>query len=218
MSSDPKYFSYLLKYAGTREGYDFYGALHYGPSAYPVLKQNVKALRFAKEFPLSVSPGFGISVTSGAWLFTGEAIYQHTLGNMDQDFLKYYLEASVRETDIANYLGFDEIKPIVGYAGEKVIDQQSAAIYTVDSFYARPNRDSFMVRVEVQHTDDISYGFAHTRSFTNDDYAYAIAVEYRPTDNLTVQLKGILFGGELNTHLGRFRRNDNIEIGVIQKF
>jgi len=215
----PKNFGYLLKYDAARDGYDYFVSLYHGPSPYFVLTgTSLLGTEFGIERPLVTAPAVGITSTIDEWALYGEAIFQLASGDKDQDFLKYVMGASYRESEFANMLGLDEIKPIIEYAGEAVTDKQTAGGYLDDSSGGRPNRDSLLVQLEVQHTDDLTYVFGYTKNFRDKDYSYALGGEYRLNDSLALRASAIMFGGDENTHLGRWRRNDNVEIGLIYQF
>lgn len=214
----PKNWGYLLHYRGVREGYDFFGVAHHGPSPYAVLRNDVAKLQLHRVYPMATTVGGGVSTVSGAWKYYGEGALQLTDFNRDQSFLKYVLGVNYRETEWANALGLDEIQPYVEYAGEIVVNEQSSRNYDVNSYNSRPSKDTFLGRLEIKQDDEISYAIAGTYNFTDKDYTMSLGAQYKPNDNLTWRIGGAMFGGATDTQLGRWRRNDYVEVGLTYKF
>jgi hypothetical protein len=217
-STSPENFGYLLRYEGQREGFDFFGLVHHGPSIFPVLRLPAPLMPvFEKIDPLATSAGGGISVVHEAWKFYGEAIFQFTDESEDQDFVRYVAGVSYRDTEFANKMGIDEIKPILEYAGDEVFDQQGATGFVVNSRNARPFRNTVIARIEVQFNDEWSSALGGTINVGDDDWSTTLGVEYRPNDNLTLQLIGSVFDGTDSTHFGRWQNNDFVGFKVSYK-
>jgi len=207
---------YLVSYEGIREGYDFFTILHHGPSAYPVLIRD--DLVFTKEYPISTSIGGGISAVYDEWKLYSEAIYQTTEHDADQDFLKYVVGASYKETEFANSVGIDEIQPIIEYAGEEIIEEQNNSKYYTDSKNARPFRDSVITQIQITFNDDWLGSLHGTKNLDNKDYSFGSGLEYSYNDNLKFYLMGTFYHGKDETAYGRWRQNDNLELGFNYKF
>lgn len=214
----PRNYGYLAHYKGSRPGFDFFGVMHSGPSIYPVLRRDGQSgTRFIKETPPAFTVGGGISATRGAWSYYGEAIAQNTYYDRDQDFLKYVLGVSYRETEFAETLGLEELMPIIEYAGEGTFGQQDSR-YVADSRYARPGRDTILLRLTLRQTDKLSYSVGGARNFETRDYYWTAGVEYKISDDLKLRGDLRMFSGNPETDFGRWSRNDHIELGVIYKF
>ena len=194
---------YLASYEGIREGYDFFAILHHGPSAYPVLIRD--DLVFTKEYPISTSVGGGISAVYDEWKLYSEAIYQTTEHDADQDFFKYVVGASYRETEFANSMGIDEIQPIIEYAGEEIIEDQNNSKYYTDSKNARPLRDSVITQIQFTLNDDWLASLHGTKNLDNKDYSFGSGIEYSYNDNLKLYLAGTFYHGKDETAYGRCR-------------
>ena len=213
---DVKSWGHLLHYKGVRSGYDFFALAHFGPSAYPVVKDENS--KFFKENPLALTVAGGVSATVEAWNLYSEASYQLTNDNKDQDFLKYVLGASYRETKFAGKIGLEEIFPILEYAGEVLTDVQKKNDYVVDSQEARPGHNTLLFKIDFRQNDDFTYQFFWTRNLTTIDEMLGGMVEYRYDDSLTFQLIGTNFTGQDNTQFGRWNDNDYIQLQVHYKF
>lgn len=205
---------YMVLYEGVRSGGDFFLFAHHGPSVYPVLRSpSGLALTYGKEYPVALSTGGGVSRVSGAWKYYGEVIHQRTRGGADQDFFKYVAGFSYRETRLANKLGLDEIQPIVEYAGEWVTSSQKDG-YLVDSSEARPGRNTLIFSLHLLHNEKWSYSLHGTRNLTKDDYALGAGAEYKHNDNLSFTMTVRSYSGKEDTQFGRWRRNDNLALGI----
>ncbi len=214
----PANFAHLLKYAGVREGFDFFVAGHLGPSIYPVLRTTGLPNTFDKETPWAFSPMAGVAATIGAWEVHGETIMQQTFANNDQDFIKYVVGISYRETELANAIGFEEFNPVIEFSQDLVTRPQESRTYIADSSSARPHRESILYRIDLRQSDEWSYRFGGSHNFRDHDSAYAGEIEYKPNDNLTIKLMALFYAGPDDTQFGRWRRNDNIELGIIHNF
>jgi opacity protein-like surface antigen len=212
-------YGYLAYYKGSRPGFDFFGVVHNGPSVYPVLRRDgTTGNRFTKETPPAFTAGGGLSTTRGAWSYYGEAIAQLTHEGRDQDFVKYVLGVSYRETEFAETVGLEEIMPIVEYAGEGVFGRQDDPNYAADSRYARPARDTLLLRLALRQTDKLTYAVGGARNFETRDYFWTGGVEYKFNDNLKIRGDLRIFSGNPETDYGRWARNDHVEVGLVYKF
>ena len=211
-------YGYLLHYKASREGFDFYGVAYTGPSVYPVLKREGAATSLLNETPPAASIGGGVSATSGALGYYGEVIAQATYGGRDQSFIKYVIGISYREVDFAEILGFEEINPIVEYAGEGTFGQQTAAGYVADSRKARPGRSTPLFRIGFRESNKLSLSLGGSRNLGERDGVWAAGVEYKFTDNFRIRSDLKIFTGPPDTQYGRWDRNSHVEMTATYKF
>jgi len=213
----PNNWSYLAKYKGVRPGYDFFVAGHYGPSIYPVVRQDTGGPAVV-IFPRAASVAAGVSATHGRWEVHGEGIYQLTERGQDESFLKYVAGVSYRETELAETLGLAEIQPVVEYAGEVVTGEQDAAGFIINSSDGRPFRDAVLGKLQIRVNDEWSGAVGATYNLVDKDVSETAGVEYKYSDNLKVNLNISLFNGEDGTQFGRWKKNDLVRLGVIWNF
>lgn len=226
--SDLRNAGYLMHYSGSRAGFDFFGVSHLGASKYAVLRKEVSgsSVTYSKETPQAFSLGGGISATSGAWSYYGEAMHQATVGNRDEDFLKYVVGVSYRDTTLAEMLGFEEIMPIIEQANEKTFGAQDSSRYAQNSRAVRLGRDTLFFRLSLKKSDKLSYNLYSTRNFVAEtasnsgdrSSAVGLGSEYKFNDSLKFRADLRIFYGESNTQFGRWARNDHIEIGMTYSF
>lgn len=207
----------LVRWSGVLPGWDYFGAVHHGPSNFPVL-QHLSPHQFSAENPSAWTGSAGFSTTRGRWEFHGDGLYQVTDDEQDQDFLKYCLGATYRETALASRLGLEEIVPTVEYAGEWVTDEQDSPGFVVDSSKARPLRNSILYKTDLRPNDKVTFILAGILNLTGDDHADAIGIEYRPNDNLTWKAGYVQFHGRSGTPFGRWNKNDHFELGLVRRF
>ena len=226
--SDLRNAGYLMHYSGSRAGFDFFGVSHLGASKYAVLRKEVSGstVTYSKETPQAFSLGGGISATSGAWSYYGEAMHQATVGNRDEDFLKYVVGVSYRDTTLAEMLGFEEIMPIIEQANEKTFGAQDSSRYVQNSRAVRLGRDTLFFRLSLKKSDKLSYSLYSTRNFVAEtasnsgdrSSAVGLGSEYKFNDSLKFRADLRIFYGESITQFGRWARNDHIEIGMTYSF
>lgn len=209
---------YMAKYEGVREGFDFYGLMHVGPSIYPVLKSTGTVNRFIKVKPWAISPAVGAAVTIGEWELHTDVIYQHTSNREDDRFLKFVVGGSLRETNLAEMVGLEEITPLLEVSQDAILARQSAGGFIVSSGQSRPHRQTVLGRITFRESDEWSFDIAATYNFRDDDSTVGGKLTYEPDDNNEFSLSGTHYDGEDNTQFGRWRRNDYIGLGYLRNF
>lgn len=218
-NENPENWSYNLQYQGVREGFDFFVFVHYGPSIYTVLKEDTTdPLNYFKVDPKAWSAGGGYSHVLGEWKVYGEAIVQLTEKGEDEDFFRYTVGASYRETNLANKIGLDEITPILEFNGDENFNDQDAEGFASSSENSRPFQNTLTGSLDFKINDDWSTRLGGVYEFSEKDWVASLGVYYRPTDNLTISLQGAMFEGDSDTQFGRFQDNDNIMCSVEYKF
>lgn len=218
-NENPENWSYSANYQGIREGYDFFGFVHYGPSIYTVLKKDqTDPLNYFKIDPKAWSLGGGYSHVISAWKLYGEGIAQFTENGEDEDFFRYTLGFSYRETTLANKLGMDEVTPILEFNGDERFSDQDAEGFASSSENSRPFQDTLSGRLDFQINNEWASTFGGVYDFSEEDWVLGLGVEYSPTDNWTITLQGSMFDGEDDTQFGRWQDNDNIMCSVEYKF
>lgn len=215
----PRNYGYLAHYKGARHGFDFFGAVHNGPSIYTILRQDISNnARFIVETPPAFTVAAGLSATSGALGYYGEAVAQITHQGRDQDFVKYVLGVSYREIELAEAVGLEEIMPIVEYANERIFGQQENPRYVVNSLATRTGRGTVLTRLALRQSDKLGYTLGWVRNHSSHDYFWTAGAEYKLTDSFKLKADLRAFAGNADTAFGRWGRNDHIEGGVVYKF
>ena len=214
----PENWGYLAKYKASRSGYDFFVLAHHGPAAYPVAYRETAQAPAKIVFPIVQTMAAGAAVTIDRWELHGEASYQETPHGRDQDFGKYLFGFSYRDTELANALGWEEIQPLVEYAGEYIASNRRDGRYLVTSAGARPHRDAILARVEVKISHAWRWLVGGSFNFIDRDSSLAAGAEYKLDDNVSFRFDARHFSGLNDTQFGRWRRNDNLTLGVQWKF
>lgn len=216
--SAPENWGYLAKYKASRSGYDFFVLAHHGPSSYPVVFRETIISPVKIVFPIVETIAAGATVTIDRWELHGETSYQDTPHDRDQDFGKYLFGFSYRDTDLANILGWEEIQPLVEYAGEFIVSNRQDGRYLVTSAGARPYRDAVLARIEAKMSERWRWLVGGSFNFVDRDSSLAAGVEYKFNDNVSFRLDARHFSGVNDSQFGRWRRNDNGALGVQWKF
>ena len=215
-STDLESWGHLLQYNAVREGFDYFGLVHYGPTLYSVVKKEGGIDK--KYNPLAVTLAAGLAKTVEEWKLYAEAAYQNTLKSEDEDFVKYVLGVSYRETEFAEKVGLEEISPIIEYAGEIVTNPQLADNFTVNSKKSRPGRNTLFLRVDFRRNDKWTGVFAVAHNIPTRDNFLTGLIQYSYIDNLKFNLERRMFSGRDDTQFGRWEANDYIGLNTEYKF
>ena len=215
-STDLESWGHLLQYNAVREGFDYFGLVHYGPTLYSVVKKEDGINK--KYNPLAVTLAAGLTKTVEEWKLYAEAAYQNTLKSEDEDFVKYVLGVSYRETEFAEKVGLEEISPIIEYAGEIVTNPQLADNFTVNSKKSRPGRNTLFLRVDFRRNDKWTGVFAVAHNISAADNFLTGLIQYSYSDNLKFNLERRMFSGRDDTQFGRWEANDYIGLNTEYKF
>ena len=215
-STDLESWGHLLQYNAVREGFDYFGLVHYGPTLYSVVKKEGGIDK--KYNPLAVTLAAGLAKTVEEWKLYTEAAYQNTLKSEDEDFVKYVLGVSYRETEFAEKVGLEEISPIIEYAGEIVTNPQLADNFTVNSKKSRPGRNTLFLRVDFRRNDKWTGVFAVAHNIPTRDNFLTGLIQYSYSDNLKFNLERRMFSGRGDTQFGRWEANDYIGLNTEYKF
>ena len=215
-STDLESWGHLLQYNAVREGFDYFGLVHYGPTLYSVVKKEDGINK--KYNPLAVTLAAGLTKTVEEWKLYAEAAYQNTLKSEDEDFVKYVLGVSYRETEFAEKVGLEEISPIIEYAGEIVTNPQLADNFTVNSKKSRPGRNTLFLRVDFRRNDKWTGVFAVAHNIPTRDNFLTGLIQYSYSDNLKFNLERRMFSGRDDTQFGRWEANDYIGLNTEYKF
>jgi hypothetical protein len=215
-STDLESWGHLLQYNAVREGFDYFGLVHYGPSPYAVVKQESGVNE--KLNPLALTLAAGHAKTIDEWKLYAEAAYQNTLNSEDEDFVKHVLGVSYRETEFAEKLGLEEISPIIEYAGEIVTNPQLADNFNVNSKQSRPGRHTLFSRIDFRRNDKWTGVFAVAHNISTRDNFLTGLIQYSYSDNLDFNLERRWFNGRDETQFGRWDANDYIGLNTEYKF
>ena len=212
---------HLLSLDAVRSGYDFYAFVNRGFSTYPVLVTETAGLntKTLQVYPRATMFGGGASVVEDAWKFTVEGVQQIADDDLDEDFFRYSLGVSYRETDFANEIGLNEIKPILEYAGEETTDEQDEDVNLIsNSRSARTGRHTALGRLEVEIDDTWSSSAAMVYNLSTHDSSQSLGVRYKHDDNTLVDFAFGRFQGGGTTEFGRQSNNDFLSITLDYTF
>lgn len=212
----------LTKYQAVRNGYDFFVGTHVGPAGLPVVSFEklvlFTQLETVKEQPWASSIFGGIVTTSDAWKLYAEALLQNTHGARDQDFMRYVLGVSYRETKLAPRLGLEEITPVLEYAGLWETNDAVAFPTLVGSAMARAHPNTILAKLKLKVDDDLAFSLGLTANLSDHDHSRLAGFEYAVNDNLMMIGQLSLLGGSNNTQFGRWTSNDAVSLGFNYRF
>ena len=209
----------LVRHAVTRPGHDFFFGLHWGPGAYPTLRQTgvLERPRVLRR-PDAVSAFGGGVATLGHWRLYAEALYQHTRHGADQSFLRYTVGASARLADLAARLGLQDLEWSAEYAGDRVLREPGDARVLRASEIGRPYRDTLLLKLRLQPAEDWTLTLAATHPFDEAAPSRAAKLDYRWSDDVQVSAQAGVRGETIQGLFGSGARERFVSIGFGIKF
>jgi len=216
-NSNIRNWAFLLQYSGILDSIEYYTYISRKKSLSPILKQESKLL-YVKEYPVSTYIGAGLLNVVKENKYYLDFVYQDTMNDMDQDFIKYNLGMKHRETEYASELNLDEIAIILEYSNEIITnDNISSSVYQ-DSEYARINKNNLTFSTHFIKDSQLSFLYLVNYSIDEYDSFQNFTFKYNHTDNQTFYLSYYAYSGDSDTHFGRWRKNNNLELGFKYKF
>jgi len=208
---------YLLQYKGYRAGYDFFAALHHGPSIYPTLRNGLLANELTKQDPLATSISVGILKVINQWTVSAEVIYQLNDNNSDQDFIRYSVGVSYNESNWSHKLGLNQIKTSLQWSGDEVVDSKLSDAINTSSNDARPFQKTLFFKIEVEQSEKWSYLISIAHSI-NTDLGLFTGIEYKRNNNLSFRLESGFFSGHSDSFFGRWKDNNYLRLRTLYTF
>jgi hypothetical protein len=227
-NSAPSNWNTLLRYQATREGIDWFAGAYHGRAAYNntrVTSRTVGVFPFVATVtdrtslaPRGWSVFGGFTMTRGSVNYYGEAIYQRNTDGRDENYLRYVLGWSYRETRFANSLGWEEITPVVEYVGDRADGRPNATLFPASSDSIRPYKSAILTRLKIKFNNDWKVFAGVMRQFKSRDWVVNAGLEHRVNDNLSLLAQATFLGGPEATQFGRWNRNDNVYMGFDWRF
>ncbi len=218
----------LVRYSATREGYDWFLGAYQGRAPYVNLRRTITLTGVFPLITTSVNTAYvvprshavfgGITRTAGSLGMYGEAIYQRTKGGQDENYLRYVVGITYRETQFANRMGWEEITPVLEYAGEKADGAQDVTLYPATSAATRPYRNALLARLKFKLDANWKTFVGMSRNVHSHDWVGMAGFESRFSDDLSFFGQATFLGGAEGTQFGRWRRNDNLSLGFDFRF
>jgi len=207
----------LLTYSGTRESFDFFIGGHYGPGGFAVIQPQASG-QTIKRTPTATSILAGFVSTAGSWSYFGDAIYQDTLNRDDDNFLRYAVGFSYRESKIANLINIQEIRPTVTYSGDYVLDEADPMQTIYSSELARVQQDNVLFNLDLILNNEVTIYFGGSYNLSEEDSMQMLGLEYDLTDSVRLRIRSMAFTGDQGTQFGRFVENNFTSIGINYRF
>jgi len=179
-----EYVSYFTKYKTTKNGWDFFVSASSSPSPYSVLKIEWLALLEKRVRVNTFAAGF--STTWGDFEIHGEAAYNRSEKNRDDDYINYVIGLNYTLTDLANYFLMEEILFTLEYAKEKITDEQDFFPYVLSSKYGRLGRDDLFFRMQLKYDENLKFENMFHYQFENSSWMNRFQASYRFKEGWTV--------------------------------
>ncbi len=209
---DPEDYGYYGRVKTTFGLWDVYGSVYHGPGIYPVLRYadlgNVVAV--VGEIPNVFNLSSGFSTTYKGFEFHGEALYNRTEDNKDDDYINYVVGVTYSDQVYVRKLGIERADVTVEYAGEKITRDPDPNERTISSRDARLGRDDIFVNLLLMVRDDLRFHYLGDIVFWNRSQFHRFGGTYRIRPGLNLGLNFEFFSGDETSYFGRWRDNDRV--------
>ena len=179
-----KYIDYFAKVKTTRSGWDFFMSTNSGPNPYSVVKEE-GSTRIRKIVRIYTLAG-GFSTTKGNFEIHGESLYNYTDESKDDDYLSSVIGLTYTLDDYARYLLMEKIIFTFEYAGEVILDKQSAENYTESSRDGRLGTNDFLSRIQFKYDEDLKLDYQFHYELSESSWMNRAEISYRIRDGLTL--------------------------------
>lgn len=192
--------------------WDFFLSAYYGPGLYPVLKLERRGdlLALIKENPDVFNLAGGFSTTWKSLELHGEVLYNVSVDDKDESYLKGVVGFTYSNQSLARALHLRRIDLSVEYAGEYVTHKQSEPGYIATSRYARIGREDIFATLRVGVTDDLSVYSGLDETLWSDSRFYRVGAQYRLMPGLTLDVAMERLEGAFFSYYGHWSDNDRI--------
>jgi len=232
--------AYFLRARGTLGGWGLFASAYYGLSSQEVFRGTPRLVNVPVPgggVVPTIVPDLdgeigrvwnavgGFSTTRGKLELHGEAIYSHSLGSKDDDFVTYGIGCSYNLDDLVNRIHLDKLKLFVDYAGESVTRERSAKGYVASSrdtrfggkdFYI--GDDDLIAGIQVAATEDLEVTLLALKQLAKDGLYLGLKGTYRFGDKLSLAAGYDRFDGSAQGFLGRWDSNDRVVVSLEYAF
>lgn len=209
---DPEDYGYYGRIKTSYGLWDLYGSAYHGPGIYPVLRyQDLgSVVAIIGEFPNVFNLSAGFSTTYKGFEFHGEALYNKTDDNKDDDYINYVVGVTYSDQIHVRKLGIQRADVTLEYAGEKITRDPDPNEGTISSRDARIGRDDIFVNLLVTVKEGLQLRYLGDIVFWNRSQFHRVGGTYRIRPGLILGLDLEFFSGDENSYYGRWRDNDRV--------
>ena len=136
----------------------------------------------------------------------------------DDNFLRYAVGFSYRESKIANLINIQEIRPTVTYSGDYVLDEADPMQTIYSSELARVQQDNVLFNLDLILNNEVTIYFGGSYNLSEEDSMQMLGLEYDLTDSVRLRIRSMAFTGDQGTQFGRFVENNFTSIGINYRF
>jgi len=181
-----EYIDYFAKVKTTHKGWDFFVSANTGPNPYSVEKEegNEHIRKVIRIYSLAG----GFSTTKGNFEFHGESLLNYSDADKDDDYLSSVAGFTYIIDDYAKYLFMEKIILTMEYAGEVILDRQSAKNYTESSKDGRVGTNDFLSRIQFKYSEDLKFDYLFHYEITDRAWANRFNISYNIRSGLTCNL------------------------------
>lgn len=217
---------YFAKAKTTKNGWDVFLGMSSGPNPYTVLKSE-GTLLFEKIIRVyTIFSGF--STTFRDFEIHGEALYNLSEDNKDDDYISSAIGATYTVNDYAVFLGMEQVVLTVEYVGEIIIDRQSAEDYIVSSKENRAGTNDLLTRIKLKFNEDLRFENLFHYQISDNAWMDRFEMSYRLMAGWTYTCAIEFFEGDKETQTNQYSfdsvnyaqwdRNDRVIIGLKYEF
>jgi hypothetical protein len=199
--------SYFGRAKTTFRGYDVFLSGYYGLSSYQVLEkisEDEYVAKYTKVYNLAT----GFSTTYNKFEFHAEGLYSYSEDSEDDDFLSYVVGMTYKMDDMAKKIFLDQIWVTGEYAGEWLIDEQSADDFVISSEDIRVGTDDIIGRLDFRVNDDLNFEVYLNFELKNDGLFQRYQGTYKFRKGISLTLALDLFSGDEESYYGRWEENN----------
>ncbi|MEW6666935.1 MAG: hypothetical protein AB1512_17165 [Thermodesulfobacteriota bacterium] len=210
--NQPEDYGWFGRAKGSVGLWDLFASVYHGPGFYPVMRVEEfgDVVVITREIPNVLNLATGFSTTWRGFEFHGEALYNRTEQDRDDDYIAYVIGITRSEQVLARKLGIDRIDLTIEYAGETITKGVNMSEGAFSSRAARLGRDDLLIRAGVTLNEDIGIDYLADIVFWNRSRFQRLGGWYRISSGLVCRLDLESFSGHELSYYGRWRNNDRI--------
>ncbi|WP_022664858.1 hypothetical protein [Desulfospira joergensenii] len=223
-----KNMGYFIKAKTTLSGWDLFASMDSGPNPYTVVKKEGDS--YFEKIVRVYSLAGGFSTTVNKFEFHGEALYNVSENNKDDDYVSWAAGVTYTLNDTAALIRMDQIVLTMEYANEIITDRQSAENYTQSSQNGRPGQNDILARLQLKYNESLKFENLFHNQLSDNAWMNRFKISYRLREGLTLACAFEIFEGDTddiessdeysfdNISYGHWDQNDRIVTSLKYEF
>jgi len=208
---------YFARANTSLHGWDVFVSAFYGLSLYDVIEQESEN-HFVIKPTKTVNVASGFSTTVKNVEIHAEGVVNYSPESNDDDFMSYVGGATVKMDDLARAIHLDQIVLTAEYAGEWLIDPQSADNYVVSSEDVRIGTNDIICHLDFRVNDRLNFEVFYNFELKNDGVFQRYQGRRKLFRELWISLSLDVFSGAAESYYGRWDKNDRAALTLEYAF